>query len=311
MDMLSDEATSFELGKEAYALAAANEWESLKLLIDANPCDDLANAYEHPSAWGQTALLQACCHGHLESVQVLLDAGANVLVRSRGPTPTYPPAGLARHFKRGQWESCIAAVNEHIITIAADGEPTEDWLGEVVYAAADTNEHELLRILLDLHAGVDLANSHHCPRMWGYTPLLAAAYWGHLESVQQLVDAGADLRVKSRGPEQGYQPADYTRRFKNGKWEECVAAIEAGPRALLSLQVSIIKGDSDKCTLVCTTLSGSEVLELPVDRQLSAHEVSAQIAKHLRRLPSLLRLVLPNGRILEPEKDVAIGHLLS
>lgn len=311
MDTLSDEAVRIENGRKTYDLATANEWKSLKLLIDSNPGDDLANDYEHPSERGHTALLNACRHGNLESVQVLLDAGANVAVRSRGPGLTYPPAGIARVYKLGQWESCISAVNEHILTIAADGEPREEWLGEMVYAAAESNEHELLRRLLDMHTGVDLANCYHCPRMWGYTSLLAAAYWGHLESVQQLVDAGANLLAKSRGPEQGYLPADYARRFKNGKWEECAAVIEAGPRALLSLQLSIVAGDSDTCTLVCTTLSGSEILELSVDRQLSTEQVGAQIAKLVKSLPSLIRLVLPTGNLLVPKVDLAIGHLLS
>ncbi len=114
--------------------------------------------------------------------------------------------------------------------------------GTALGAAADRGDIELMRILLDAGADIDLPETD----MPGgdFNPLLSAAYDGRINVVRFLLDAGADVSVSN----QGLTPLKYAKlgkaegRKPDRPWDEVAALIrDAGKRVAATLRGRLVK----------------------------------------------------------------------
>lgn len=188
------------------------------LLLDHGARVDLADSQ------GETPLHQAVSAGSLESVRLLLDAGADPNAGSRGtPLAAAAYAGqleIARLLvERGAdvgrtgpesplpWGSApleLAVLGGdpgeeadrlEIATFLADGGAEVDARGEdgrtLLHATAETGQLAWARFLLDHGAEVDARDGA------GLTPLHEAVRNAHLEVARLLVDRGADAALEA------------------------------------------------------------------------------------------------------------------
>ena len=130
-------------------------------------------------ATGDTALHEAARAGDLDEVDRLLSSGLPVDVENRiGYTP------LMEGAREGH-----AAVVRKLIEVGADPMHRGNDLGmgmTALHLAADRNQPEIARILLNAGTPVDIGN------VTGGTPLLWALGEGATETAFVLLDAGAD-----------------------------------------------------------------------------------------------------------------------
>jgi hypothetical protein len=129
---------------------------------------------------GRTALYKAAWKGHLEAVQALIDAGADV--DKGGTTDWATPLLMAVENNHTQ-------VAQALIDAGADvdkGTTTNERTPLLV--AAQNNHIQVAQALIDAGADVDKGGT-----TTGCTPLTNAAYNGHLEIVKALVGANADV----------------------------------------------------------------------------------------------------------------------
>jgi ankyrin repeat protein len=151
---------------------------------------------------GWTALLSAIGQGHRAVVQLLVTAGANVNIWSRGETPIllaakceereiynylYPLIGTALRL-------CADRDGEQLLQttrkrrIREQNRPVEKFI-EVATAG---NIHEVSRAI---EFGIEIDAIGAC----GHTALMAAAYYGHRSIIKVLLAAGADPNLLSDG----------------------------------------------------------------------------------------------------------------
>ncbi len=147
-----------------------------------------------------TALLAAIKNGHRAVVQLLVTAGANVNIWSRGETPILLAAKCE---EREIYNYLYPLVNTSIRLCAnRDGEqllqatrkrrireqnrPVE----KAIAMAMEGNEIEVRRAI-EIGVEIDEIGAG------GYTALMAAAYYGHQSIVKILLDAGADPNLLS------------------------------------------------------------------------------------------------------------------
>ncbi|XP_046750138.1 transient receptor potential channel pyrexia-like [Diprion similis] len=204
---------------EPYSAIAINSW----------PNCDVGQNLPLPECWGRTALHQAVKAGHVDIVNLLLDAGANPDARDqRGVTPLHLAAVTVdpsdqmdmSRFERivDALVSASASVNivhpdtgttalHHAVTLGSckatkrllegGAWPTARCIGTGItplHIAASAGFHDILRILLSYmdSSFVDVQDEI------GRTPLHAAAYQGHLTSIRVLVDNGGNLASETK-----------------------------------------------------------------------------------------------------------------
>jgi ankyrin repeat protein len=154
------------------------------------------------AADGWTALLTAIKKGHHSIVQLLVTAGANVNVWSRGETPILL---AAKCDERDIYQYLYPLVNTAIRLCAdRDGEQLlsstrkrrireQNRLVEKFISMATAGNLDEVR--LSLEAGVEI--DEFCAT--GHNALMAAAYYGHQPVVQVLLEAGANPNLLSDG----------------------------------------------------------------------------------------------------------------
>lgn len=180
-----------------------------------------------------------------------------------------------------------------------DDEPLEGW--SALHWAAEVEELEMVKLLLAGGANVEAADE----LCW--TPLHVAVVKQNAEIVQMLLAAGADPRVKIR-----YGSRELEEALAHGNQE--LAALLRGAEEEWTrpfvLQVSAACSE-----LTCRTMSGRVVAtvtwpsdhpvqELPV-AVLEAMRGSGFEATFQPLQVSNLRLVLPNGQVLDTSQGAA------
>ena len=154
--------------------------EVVQRLLDAN-----ADVNAGGEDGGRTALQAAVSGGHLEIVQRLLDANADVNagVEDGGRT-------ALRSAASGGHLEIVQRLLDANADVNAGG---EDGGRTALQAAASGGHLEIVQRLLDANADVNAASADG-----GRTALQAAASGGHLEVVQKLLDANADVNTDTR-----------------------------------------------------------------------------------------------------------------
>ncbi|NWI68607.1 ANR17 protein, partial [Todus mexicanus] len=163
----------FKLGISPLMLAAMNgHTAAVKLLLDMG--SDI-NAQIETNR--NTALTLACFQGRTEVVSLLLDRKANVEHRAKtGLTPLMEAASGG-----------YAEVGRVLLDKGADvnAPPVPSSRDTALTIAADKGHYKFCELLIRAH--IDVRNKK------GNTPLWLAANGGHLDVVQLLVQAGADV----------------------------------------------------------------------------------------------------------------------
>jgi ankyrin repeat protein len=132
-------------------------------------------------AWDELSPLHcAAKHGHLALVKLLVERGAEVY---SNPMSTYPPVMIAA------WNQRQPVVDHFLREIPDQAEGTNK-LGVTIHLAARQGWADLVR----KHIAADPLAVHQ--RGWiGDTPLHWPAHNGHVEVVEMLLDAGADIEA--------------------------------------------------------------------------------------------------------------------
>ncbi|XP_017276709.1 ankyrin repeat domain-containing protein 50 [Kryptolebias marmoratus] len=160
--------------------------EAVCLLLDAgadvNGCDNE----------GRTALRAAAWGGHEEIVLTLLDYGAQInKTDSKGCTPLIAAAYMGHH----ETVEILLDRNAEVDLADRDGRTALSVVALCVPTAAGIKSFGEVAGLL-LERGADPGHRDHD----GMTPLLLAAYEGHEDVVELLLEAGADLD-ETAGPD--------------------------------------------------------------------------------------------------------------
>lgn len=200
-------STADALGNTALHIASrTGQSNVVSALLRAAPADPQLSAV---NSTGSTALHEAAQAGHEEIVLVLLARGSHPNVKDyQGRTPLLCAAS----------EYCLSA----LIGGGAYVCDMDDAGQSILHIAAGTGNASLLHAALGYAQVRRLVNGTESSH--SYTPLHAAAAWGHLDCVALLVAAGAD---KSAVTESGHTAAALSAAYGHGPCLAVLAAAEA------------------------------------------------------------------------------------
>ncbi|GBN01116.1 Ankyrin repeat domain-containing protein 29 [Araneus ventricosus] len=135
----------------------------------------------------------AAQHGHVPIIQFLISRGADVNVQRRVPSTSNsaPPSlnGSTALFVACQFGH--TSLVKKLVEWGADVNLTRDDGCSPLLKAAQKGFSNIVKFLLSKGA-------HHGVLRNGETPLHAAAYYGHINVLKALVEAGADVNLKNR-----------------------------------------------------------------------------------------------------------------
>ncbi|XP_040467705.1 ankyrin repeat and SOCS box protein 3 isoform X1 [Falco naumanni] len=160
--------------------AAHDSAGCLRLLLQAAPSDDYINSKTFE---GMCALHLSARYGSLESVRVLLEAGADPNeVTTEATTPLFLAV-----------ENGHADIVNLLLQHGANVKGPHCWSGwNSLHQASFQGCTEIMKILLEKGA------SKECKDDFGITPLFVAAQYGKLESLRLLVSHGADVNSQAK-----------------------------------------------------------------------------------------------------------------
>ncbi|NWH57008.1 ASB3 protein, partial [Geococcyx californianus] len=160
--------------------AAHNFSECLSVLVHAASSDDYINSKTFD---GMCALHLSARHGSLESLRVLLEAGADP-----NQVTTEETTALFLAIENGH-----ADIVKFLIQHGANVKGPHSWSGwNSLHEASFQGNTEIMKILLEKGA------SKECEDNFGITPLFVAAQYGKLESLRLLVSHGAEVNCQAK-----------------------------------------------------------------------------------------------------------------
>ena len=172
---------------EFIELIRSGDLDKVKSAVKAHP--DLPRTSD-PSddCWEErTAMHSAARHGHLDIVKFLVGCGAEVYSH---PMCTYPPIFNAANNSNHKGRPDSQAVVDYFLHQIPEKAAGTNGLGITVNLAARFGWTDIVR----KHIDRDPLAVHY--RGWiGDTPLHWASHNGHVEIVEMLLDAGADIEA--------------------------------------------------------------------------------------------------------------------
>ncbi|NWX52724.1 ASB3 protein, partial [Steatornis caripensis] len=160
--------------------AAHDSSECLRLLVCAAPSDDYINSKTFE---GMCALHLSARHGSLESVRVLVEAGADP-----NEVTTEATTALFLAVENGH-----ADIVKFLLQHGASVKGPHSWSGwNSLHQASFQGCTEIMQILLEKGA------SKECTDDFGITPLFVAAQYGKLESLRLLVSHGNTVNCQAK-----------------------------------------------------------------------------------------------------------------
>ena len=164
-----------------------------------------ADVNEHHGRFGETALHRAALHGYDEIIQMLLQAGAgldsvdcegktafNYAVRFQNISTVSLLLTFGSLVQDADLKVACSKGSAEIVALLLDHNPKLD-IDSALFAALENSQ--ILKLLLDRGANKEIACTAKEWKDW--RPLHFAAFRGYLESVQCLVERGADLQAKN------------------------------------------------------------------------------------------------------------------
>ncbi|XP_051470767.1 ankyrin repeat and SOCS box protein 3 isoform X1 [Apus apus] len=160
--------------------AARNSSACLRVLVRAAPSEDYINSKTFE---GNCPLHLSACHGSLDSVRVLLEAGADPNEVNTEATTTLFLAVQNGH----------ADIVKFLLQHGANVKGPHTFSGwNSLHQASFQGCTEIMKILLEKGA------SKECKDDFGITPLFVAAQYGKLESLRLLISHGADVNSQAK-----------------------------------------------------------------------------------------------------------------
>ncbi len=150
--------------------------DTVKLLLESGADVNIK------SQSGDTALILATDKGYIEIIRILLEHGANPNARGN-----YDRTALMKAGYRG-WTDIARLLLENGADVDARCEA-----GTALADAANHGHIDIVRLLLDKGADINARDNNGC------TPLMKASEDGHIEVVAELLDRGAHVNVRTRG----------------------------------------------------------------------------------------------------------------
>ncbi len=165
------------------------------------------------SIYGLTPLHEAASSGSVESVRILLDAGATVdSLTNRGQTPLHA-AAFHGHLD----------IVEELIDAGADADKVDHNRDTPLFKAADSGNADLVKFLIDAGASVNGVHED------GRTPLFAAAWNNHVDAAGVLLSEGADVDGRVGGLHPAISPMYPASQFGNVEVIKLLLAEGADP----------------------------------------------------------------------------------
>lgn len=212
------------LSSQLYNAAKSGDVEKVEDLI-AHGVDVNQLPYQ-----GTSAFAIACVYKHMDVIDVLLDAGADVDLRSRdGLTPLMEVISQSR--------------NEHIEVVQLllnEGADMRAGMNDMspLYYAIQHEKFPIISLLLRYGADVNQATDDFS------TPLMIASLYGYTSLVKALLSYGADVRVKDTKGMSALSYALKSMNTKNGKKDKSqiiqmlldAGAVAQGPKEEAALK---------------------------------------------------------------------------
>ena len=240
----------------------SNDLPQLRTLVRSTAA---ANA---TGTFGYTPLMDAAVAGSLETVQYLIDQGADVNAHSdTGLTPLMLAVGdtakervLLDHgarinasSKAGRTAVFLAAMHDqsadevrYLVARGADV-TMKDAFGNTVLAAATVGT-DIETIRLAVNAGIDV----NAAAITGFVPLLQAAGSQNVEAVKLLISKGANVNAVAADPSLAPGPNPKTGPVQLHSYTPLLAAAAFGPpdlvKALLDAGADVNASESRKLT---------------------------------------------------------------
>jgi len=171
-----------------YDAALQNDVEEVKRLVQEDP--GVVNIVDNYT--GQTALMIASRHGHVEVVSYLLDHGADINITD---------ASLINYFGDQHGVAALhhACANGHLrvveLLVSRGANPILNRGSTPLIEAAGNNHLAVVEYLLGIRAVRANLDAQHTD---SYTALSMATQFRHLEVMKALVKAGADFLMPDR-----------------------------------------------------------------------------------------------------------------
>jgi ankyrin repeat protein len=148
--------------------------EIVQLLVDAK-----SNVNEAEETFGLTPLMWAARDGNLKTIDILVDAGANLFQKDK-----FGKSAILFAAEGGKPE-----VIKKFLSLGFDANTADDYSGRTALIAA-VRYPEAIKVLMEAGAKVNDRQT-----VLGMTALYVAAQNGWTDSVRVLIDAGADVNI--------------------------------------------------------------------------------------------------------------------